>query len=376
MADAAVRVLGARVRGGLVVGAQGAWNVPSLDCIRGGHPVPSVESERAGRLALGLARSARPDELVLFLFSGGASALMAVPARGLTLEDKQRTTERLLRSGADIYTLNAVRKHLSAIKGGQLGVATSHSRTLAISDVPGEDLSVIASGPTVADASTFQEAVEAIRRWGGFEAFPERVVSHLARGAEGTLPETPKPHDGRLAFGAAAVVGSRHDAMQGASDAASARGYDVIRMEVAVVGEARVSAHTYLDKITGRMSARGPVARPTCVVSSGETTVRVTGCGRGGRNQEFALALVDRMGLLDPPVVLASLGTDGVDGPTDAAGAIVDSSSAARARESGLDPARFLGDNNAYAFFAAIGDLINTGPTGTNVGDLQVMLLT
>ncbi len=375
MADAATRVFGVRVRGGLVVGVQGAWSVSSLDCMRGGHPVPNAESERAGRLALELARAARPDDLVLFLFSGGASALMAVPADGLTLEDKQRTTERLLRSGADIYTLNTVRKHLSAIKGGQLGVATSNSRTLAISDVPGEDLSVIASGPTVADASTFQDAVEAIRRSGGMEAFPERVVSHLTRGAAGTLPETPKPNDGRLAFGMAAVVGSRHDAMQGAADAASARGYDVIRMEAAVVGEARAAAHAYLDDVTERLAARGGAARPTCVVSSGETTVRVTGCGRGGRNQEFALALVDRMGSLDSLVVLGSLGTDGVDGPTDAAGAIVDSSSAARARQSGLDPAGFLDDNNAHAFFAAMRDLINTGPTGTNVGDLQVMLL-
>ncbi len=295
MADAAVRVLGARVRGGIVVGAEGAWNVPSLDCIRGGHPVPTAESERAGRRALELARAARPDELVLFLFSGGASALMAVPADGLTLEDKQRTTERLLRAGADIYTLNTVRKHLSAIKGGQLAAATSNSRTLAISDVLGDDLSVIASGPTVADASTFQEAVEAIRRSGGIEAFPGRVVSHLARGAAGALPETPKPHEARLACGTVAVVGSRHDAMQGAADAASTRGYDVISMEAAVVGEARAAAHTYLDEVTRRVSARGRVARPTCVVSSGETTVRVTGCGRGGRNQEFALALVDRM---------------------------------------------------------------------------------
>ena len=372
-----MRVLGDRLRGGLVVGSQPAPAASrGLEYRRGGHPVPTEESERAGRRALAIAGEAPPSEHLLFLLSGGASALMAVPADGVTLADKQVTTERLLGGGADIHALNTVRKHLSAIKGGQLAArASTRWRTLAISDVVGDDLSVIGSGPTVADASTFQDALDVLHRFGGRDArdFSPRVMSRLTRGAEGALQETPKPIDPRLARGEAAVIGSRYDAMRGAAEAASARGYHVLRVDEPVTGEARTAGRAYLDGLAARLASGGP-QRPTCIVSSGETTVHVTGNGRGGRNQEFALAMIDRLaGLGD--AAAASLGTDGIDGPTDAAGAIVDSTSSVRARLAGLAPGRFLDDNNAYTFFAALGDLIHTGPTGTNVGDLQLILL-
>jgi len=297
---------------------------------------------------------------------------MAVPAAGLTLADKQQVTAHLLRAGADIHALNTVRKHLSAIKGGRLGAASaSPFLALAISDVVDDDASVIASGPTVPDPSTFADALQILERHGGVAAYPETVIEHLRQGAEGRVAETPKPGEARLARGRTVVIGSRHDAMSGAAAAATALGYGVTTITSPITGESRTAARRYWD---GVMAKSAEHQRPMCLVSSGETTVHVTGDGRGGRNQEFALALVNRLATL-PAAALASFGTDGIDGVTPSAGAVVDSTSRARADHAGLAPAQFLGNNNSHAFFHALGDLINTGPTGTNVGDLQIILL-
>jgi len=388
MAEAARRLLGSRIRGGLVVflqaqddlehrrkiGSPGSRDVPSpFDVIAGGHPMPTSGSERAGRRALALAASLQADETLLVLLSGGASALMAVPAAGVALDDKRATTDRLLRAGADIHALNTVRKHLSAIKGGWLAAsAPGACRAFAISDVVGDDLSVIASGPTVADSSTFGDAVDVLRRFGDEGAYPGAVVARLAKGARGDVPETPKPGDPRLVRAASAVIGGRRDAMDGAAREAETLGYHVVRIDDPVVGEARIAAPSHLRGVVARVDG---VARPTCIVSSGETTVRVVGDGKGGRNQEFALASAAPLAALAGAAAAASAGTDGVDGPTDAAGAIVDTTTVERARAAGLSPDTFLDNNNAYAFFAALGDLILTGPTDTNVGDLQIILL-
>ena len=375
MAAAAARRLGARIRDGLIITTE-SGDAP-FPVVVGSHPLPTDASEEAGRLALRLARSTQPGEVLMVLLSGGASALMAVPIEGVTLADKARTTDLLMKNGASIAVLNSVRKHLSRIKGGRLAqAAAAPTLTLAISDVVGDDLSVIGSGPTVADGSTFGDALDALDLHGGRGVFPPSVVSRLAAGARGELPETPKPADGpRLRSGQgqagmARVIGSRHEAMAGAAEEARARGYRVHVSDAAVVGEARTAAQT-------RVAAAGDLARdvPVCLISSGETTVHVKGRGRGGRNQEFALAAVDLMGLFRGAAALASVGTDGVDGPTDAAGAVVDSATGSRALAAGLSPARFLENNDAYTFFEALGDLIHTGPTGTNVGDLQVILL-
>jgi len=372
MAAAAARVLGSAVRHGLAVALAAADVPPSFELIAGGHPTPTAGSEAAGRRALEIARLAGADGHLLVLLSGGASAMMAAPADGLTLDDVRQTKAQLLRSGADIHALNTVRKHLSAIKGGWLAVAArASSTTLAISDVVGDDLSFIASGPTVPDPTTFEDALDVLRRFGGVDAYPPPVVAHLTRGVTGTLPETPKPGDPRLARATSAVIGGRRDAMSGAAEFARTLGYHVVVRDAPVVGEARVAAESHVRDV--EVAARA-AERPVCVVSSGETTVRVRGSGRGGRNQEFALAAVDLVASLGT-VVAASIGTDGIDGPTDAAGAVVDATTRIRAQASGLDPADFLRDNNAYAFFAALGDLIHTGPTGTNVGDLQVFLV-
>ena len=378
MAVAAATWGGAAIRAGLVVGADlgRSWTeqIPApFETVVSGHPLPTAASEDAGRRALALADSVRPDETLLVLVSGGASALLAVPAHGVTLDDKRVTTNQLLRAGADIYALNTVRKHLSAIKGGWLAARTRGlCRTLVISDVVGDDLSVIASGPTVADASTFDDALDVLNRFGGPAAFPAAVVERLRRGAAGTIDDTPSPGDPRLARTTTTVIGSRRDAMAGAAEEAARRGYRVVRIDDAVTGEARSAAAPHLRRALAQAGS-GP--RPVCVISSGETTVHVTGSGKGGRNQEFALAATPLLATVDTPVALASAGTDGVDGPTDAAGAIVDRTTLTRASAAGLPPDRFLSNNNAYAFFHALGDLIHTGPTGTNVGDLQVILL-
>lgn len=372
MAAAASRILGPRIVGGLIVSPAALEVTPPFEAVAGGHPLPTVESERAGRRALALAGSVAPEERFLCLLSGGASALMAAPAAGISLEDKQETTSRLLRGGADITALNCVRKHLSDIKGGGLALrSASGCHTLAISDVVGDDLAVIGSGPGVPDGSSFADAIEALRRFGGLDAYPRPVLERLRAGARGELPETLDPSDARAARATASVIGNRIDAMDGACAAARRLGYHVVRLDRPVVGEAREAAHELLWEIAMLV---GPYDVPVCVVSSGETTVHVTGPGRGGRNQEFALAAAGDLTAFGSNAAFASVGTDGIDGPTDAAGAIVDAGTVDRARRSGLDPAAILAGNDSYRFFETLGDLFVTGPTGTNVGDLQVFL--
>jgi glycerate 2-kinase len=374
MATAAIEEIGSRAVSGLVIAPSPADVPAPLIALVAQHPLPGERSENAGRRALALAREASRDDCLLVLLSGGASSLMAVPADGVTLEDKRRTTGVLLRAGADIYALNAVRKHLSAIKGGWLAASSpARCRTLAVSDVVTNDPSVIGSGPTFGDTTTFEDAANVLRRFGGFDAFPAAVVERLRRGPDGKHAETPKPGDQRLARSEVTIIGSRADAMRGAAAEATARGYHVLVVDTAVTGEARAAARTHLRDVLARAAM---LPRPLCVISSGETTVTVTGTGTGGRNQEFALAATEALHVVGCRAVLASVGTDGIDGPTNAAGAIVDSTSLARAEAAGL-PAHeaFLSNNDSHAFFLALGDLINTGATGTNVGDLQILLL-
>ena len=374
MASAASEILGDALTAGVVITPNSAPVKSPLRVMVAEHPQPGTGSEAAGLRALEIARAVPRGERLLVLLSGGASSLMAVPASGITLEEKRRATAVLLKSGADIYALNTVRKHLSAIKGGRLAVATQgECRTLAISDVVGDDLSFIGSGPTVGDASTFADARRVIGAFGGAAAYPASVVAHLDAGLRGEQAETPKPGDRRLERSTAAVVGGRFNAMRGAADAARARGYDVAMIEAPLVGEARIAAPEQIDRM---IATARTLRRPACVISSGETTVTVTGEGRGGRNQELALASARTLEMSGTAAALASVGTDGVDGPTDAAGAVVDTSTISRAAAARLPSIEsYLHDNNAYAFFEAIGDLIRTGPTGTNVGDLQILLL-
>jgi glycerate 2-kinase len=373
MAHAAETAIGGLIADGLVVAPDVSSGAASL--LRwhaGAHPIPNAHSERAGRRAIEIAAGVGAGEQLLVLLSGGASALMAVPADGVTLDDKAQTTSRLLREGADIQALNTVRKYLSAVKGGALAAAArGMTLTLAISDVVGDDLSVIASGPTVPDVTTFQDALDVIGRFGGAAAFPPSVTARLRRGAAGEIPETPKPGDPRLARATAHGIGSRHDAMGGAAAAAGTLGYEVIVVTEPVTGEAASAARDHAAAQIERVRGRdGKV----CVISSGETVVHVKGNGRGGRNQEFALGLAAVLADQERGAAAASLGTDGVDGPTDAAGAIAETTTLTRAAAAGADYRAFLRQNDSNTFFALLGDLIHTGPTGTNVGDLQIML--
>jgi glycerate 2-kinase len=374
LASTVTELCGPRIRSGLVVGILPSTRPDRFESIAGSHPVPSEESERGGRRALALAASLVEGETLLVLLSGGASAMMAVPAEGITLDDKRLTTSRLLKAGADIHALNTVRKHISGIKGGWLAArAPGASRTFAISDVVGDDLSVIASGPTVGDATTFSDAIGVLQRFGPVSDYPRSVVARLMAGQRGEIAETPKPDDSRLLGAMSTVIGSRRDAMAGAVAAAESRGYHVWCIDEPVVGESRSASQSHLETV---MTRAAHLARPACIVSSGETTVHVTGHGKGGRNQEFVLAMAAPLATMGAPVVVASAGTDGIDGPTDAAGAVADPTTIARAQAAGIgDPDGYLGDNDAYAFFDAIGDLIRTGPTNTNVGDLQVVLI-
>jgi hydroxypyruvate reductase len=298
---------------------------------------------------------------------------MAMPDGTLTVQDKRAAIDVMLKAGADIRQLNTVRKHLSAVKGGRLAAAAAtETVALAISDVVGDDLSVIGSGPTVPDPSTFADAWACLERLKVIERVPPAVTQHLLDGRGGRHAETPKPGDPRLARASSKVIGGRGDALRGARTAAEVLGYSVAVIDEPTLGEARRAAPQLLARAR---TIAGHEPRPCCVLAAGETTVHVTGSGKGGRNQEMALALVRALAD-DPrmPLAFGSIGTDGIDGPTDAAGAYCDGTSLGRARSRGLDPARYLRDNNAYAFFRALGDLIMTGPTTTNVGDIQVVL--
>jgi glycerate-2-kinase len=365
--DALGHALEAGVMTADVVGETGVWRSFAAT-----HPQPSEPSEAAGRAALELAdASRRKDALLLVCLSGGASAMMAVPAPGLTLADKTAVTRRLLLAGLDIGELNLVRRHLSAVKGGHLAARAGRSITLAISDVcvPVEDDPVvIGSGPTAGDDSTFAETIDVLRRHDVLSDMPPAVVAHLEAGAAGLLDGPEPTSDLRLSRAAYFIVASRHDAMRAAADTARHLGYHTFVQKSPTVGEARDAARMFLD------SARG-LERPACVVASGETTVHVQGNGRGGRNQEFALALVEGVSRL-APAALASIGTDGRDGPTDAAGAFVHDGVWATLGPSGADRVSVaLKENDAYPLLDEMGALIRTGPTGTNVGDLQVLLL-
>jgi glycerate 2-kinase len=339
-----------------------------------GHPLPDGGSVAGAQRALEVARASNEGDLLLVLISGGGSSLMALPAPGIPLDAKQRTARILMEQGADIYELNTVRKHLSAIKGGQLALAARGSvLTLAVSDVVGDDLSVIASGPTVADDSTFAGALDVLDGRGGRAIYPQPIVDRLVRGAAGDVPETPSSGDPRLARAAATVVGPQRGAIEGARRAAEALGYHVHVVPEPVTGEARDVARLHIARVA---TAVASMPRPVCVIASGETTVTVRGTGKGGRNQEFAFAMAQSLAVLGPHVAAASVGTDGIDGPTDAAGAIVDPTTFARSAAAGLAaPEDYLNNNNTYEFFNRIGDLIRTGPTNTNVGDLQVILV-
>lgn len=373
MAAAFLAVRHIQIRHALVIGTHLHPDLPAtVEWIESGHPFPDGRSEHAGNRALAVAQSVHSADALVILLSGGASALMAAPVAGITLADKIATTRLMMDAGADIHALNTVRRHLSTVKGGRLAAAcVGTTVTLAISDVVGDELNAIGSGPGVADSTTWADAAAMLARFGG-DAHLSEVRHVIDRGLAGGIADTPKPGDASLKRSHAMVIGSRMDAMAGAKQAAFERGYHPIVIADPVTGEARDIAPRWLTR--ARELARD-VNKPACVISSGETTVRVTGKGRGGRNLEFVLAVAERMASASP-AALASIGTDGIDGSSGVAGAIVDSMTMTRASTLGLEsPGSYLATNDSLAFFARLDDVIRLGRTDTNVGDLQVMVI-
>lgn len=363
MARAIEKLLGARIAGGEINVKDGhsapLRRIRINEC---GHPIPDARGVAGGRRIAQIASAAGPDDLVICLISGGASALLPLPATGITLAEKQKTTRLLLECGATIHEINCVRKHISAIKGGQLArlVYPATMVTLILSDVIGDDLDVIGSGPTVPDRSTIADALAILEKYG---------IPHKLR-----LQETPKPGDKVFKKTRNVVIGSNALAVDAAAKEAMRLGFHTLVLSTFIEGEAREVARVHAA-IAKEIHARArPIARPACIISGGEPTVTIRGKGLGGRNQEFALAAAIEIAGL-PNTVILSAGTDGTDGPTDAAGAMADGTTLARAEVLGLSAPAYLRNNDSYHFFEATGDLIKTGPTGTNVADIQLLLV-
>jgi hydroxypyruvate reductase len=341
-----------------------------IEVVEAAHPVPDAAGRRAASRILETVRGLTADDMVLCLISGGGSALLAAPAEGLTLEAKQAVNKALLRSGANISEMNCVRKHLSAIKGGRLGAACAPARvvTLLISDVPGDDPSVIASGPTVPDPTTFADALAVLAKYGIAE--PRAVLEHLRAARD----ETPKPGDPRLAGGEVVMLASAQDALRAGAAVARAAGVAPVILGDSIEGEARDVAAVHAG-IARQVARYGGLGEPPCaLISGGETTVTVRGDGRGGRNAEFLLALAVA---LDghPGIAAIAADTDGIDGSEDNAGALLGPESVPRAAALGTSAKARLAANDGYGFFAALGDLVTTGPTRTNVNDFRAILI-
>ncbi len=374
MARAVERLLGRRIQTGLVNTKHGSGRarLRRIEANESGHPVPDLRGEQGAERIAAIARDAQADDLVICLISGGASALLPLPAAPVTLEDTQATTRLLLECGADIHEINCVRKHISAIQGGQLARLAYPAAMLALilSDVIGDDLDVIGSGPSVADRSTFAQAKAVFEKYGIWSKAPPLVRERITANAQ----ETPKPGDRAFDRVQNLIVGSNRLAVEAAARQARDLGFRTMVLSSMVKGEAREVAHVYAAIAREIRTAGQPLRPPACVIAGGETTVTIRGRGLGGRNQELALsAAIDIAGLDD--VAILSAGTDGTDGPTDAAGAIADGTTRSRAAAKGLDAATHLAGNDSYHFFEALGDLIKTGPTGTNVADVQIILV-
>jgi glycerate 2-kinase len=378
MAEAIEDIFGDRLSCGTINVPYGVE--PRLKTIRfrqAGHPIPDREGELGAQEMLALAEQATQRDLLLVLTSGGGSSLLPVPHKEITLRDKQILTERFLLSGAPIEELNTVRKHISGIKGGWLARAAAPATVLnlVISDVIGDRLDVIASGPTSPDPSTFAEAIAVLRSYDIWERTPLRIKLLLQKGMNKDLPETPKEGDACFSTVFSAVIGNNRTATEAMQHALAGRGIAVMILPDPLRGEAREAGARLGAGFAAALRPGSGFKRPFAVIAGGETTVRISesSSGSGGRNQELALALAQQIAGL-PGVVAGTLGTDGVDGPTEAAGAVIDGMTLLRAGQAGLRPDEALRTNDSGGFFQALGDRIMTGPTGTNVNDVAVLI--
>lgn len=378
MAQAVEEVLGDRIDEGLVITKRGQaaeYSGSRIQIVEGGHPTPDQAGLLGAHRIAELLEPLGPHDLVICLISGGGSALLTLPASGIELPALQELTGALLKSGATINEINCIRKHLSRVKGGQLARMAHPAAvvSLILSDVVGNPLDVIASGPTVPDPTTFEDAWTTLERYGLIRGLNHSIRGRLQAGMTGAIPETPKEGDPVFRNTHNAIIGSNEIAARAALLEAQNRGYNALLLSTYVEGEARHVARALAAIGKECIHSGIPLPPPACFIAGGETTVTISGKGTGGRNQELALAAAIA---LDgwPRVALATLATDGGDGPTDAAGAFITGETAQRARNLGLSPLSYLGDNDSYLFFQQLGDAVVTGPTGTNVNDLTFIL--
>ena len=378
MAKALESILGKRISDGVIVVKDGhGLPLERIQVREASHPVPDKRGITGADNMLSLIKKAGERDLVICLISGGGSALLVAPVDGVSLADKQEVTRLLLACGATIHEINTVRKHLSRVKGGGLA-RFAHPATiisLILSDVVGDNLDVIASGPTVPDSSTFRQAELVFRGYGIWDRVPASVREHIEKGLNNKTPETPKPGDLSFQNDSWELLGTNLFALKAASEEAEQQGYQPLILSAMMEGETRDVAKVHAAIAKEVIVSDNPVSPPACILSGGETTVTLQGDGQGGRNQEFVLAAAIALDGQRHVVVLSG-GTDGTDGPTDAAGAIADGKTVDRARNKGLDPLDHLRRNDAYPFFQRLGDLVITGPTRTNVMDVRITLVT
>lgn len=377
MARSMEEILGERINKGMVNVKYG--HREKLDIIginEAGHPIPDEAGLKGTRDILKLVQGLTSRDLVICLISGGGSALMPLPCEGITLGEKQDTTKLLLECGVTINEINTLRKHISQIKGGRLARAVYPATliSLILSDVIGDRLDIIGSGPTVPDESTFDDCLKIIERYGLREKMPASVLIHLRDGSEGKLEETPKPGDAAFNKTQSFIIGNNLLAINEARNKSEEMGYNPLILSTSIEGETREVAKVHAAIAKEVLSSGNPVKRPACIISGGETTVTIQGKGLGGRNQEFVLAAAMEIDGLEEVTVLSG-GTDGTDGPTDAAGAIADGDTIRRAKKLKMDSYSYLKNNDSYHFFQKLDDLLLTGPTNTNVMDLRLMIV-
>jgi glycerate-2-kinase len=377
MAETLEQILGKRITDGLVNVPHGSKNKTNkIKLHEASHPVPDEAGVEGTRNMLDMVEHAERNDLIICLISGGGSSLMPLPRGGISLADTREMTQALLKSGATINEVNTVRKHISDFKGGWLAKKAYPATilNLILSDVVGDPLDFIASGPTVPDSTTFSDALEVLKKYGLWAEAPKSIRHVLSEGEKGLIPETPKADDVAFKEVRNVVVGNNRSSSMAACEQLKSAGLNTLLLTATLEGEAR-HIGVMLASIAREVSVSGnPVQRPAGMVAGGETTVTVTGKGVGGRNQELVLAAASKLRESDG-IVLASLSTDGIDGPTDAAGAVVDGKTVMRALKMGLAPEKFLAENNSYRFFSRLGDLVFTGPTGTNVNDVSVIVV-
>jgi glycerate 2-kinase len=377
MAQAVEEILGERIKAGEInVKYDHALPLNIITLNEAGHPVPDEAGLKGTQRITKLLERTGDKDLVLCLISGGGSALLPYPAEGITLDEKRQLTQILLESGATIHEINVLRKHVSHVKGGRLARLAFPATlvTVILSDVIGDDLDSIASGPTVPDTSTYADCLRILHKYSVRDNIPEAVLDHFEKGAQGLIEETPKADDPAFVKTQNVIVASNSLAVQAAKSKADKLGYNSLVLSSSIEGETRDVALVHAAIAKEILKTGEPVSKPACVISGGETTVTIRGQGKGGRNQEFVLAAAVAIDSLENVVILSG-GTDGTDGPTDAAGALADGRTVSRAASQGLDAQEYLRNNDSYSFFDPLGDLLKTGPTFTNVMDLRLVLV-